>query len=473
MKLHTGASASGLLVCSILAAACSSTSGSTADDPVGEAASADGIGDVLVGARHFTKALPGTNGRSCATCHVPEDHFTLTPQHVKALYAKNPNDPLFNRIDADDPDAAVPTYNHLMAGLVRVNITLADNLDQIDADGNVITNADRTIAVWRGVPTNENVAFSAPYQYDGRFSTLEIQADHALLGHSQMNPPPSAQVLDQIADFELTLFSDIAAFQVGEAIQHGRTPHTNPELDPLTRHFPAGSDEAAGQALFQQTCAKCHGGPTTTVIGSAIDNNAFFPIQNADGTIIIGGVNSIGIPFPTTFRTDLKFPEHMGNYGLDTIALLRQLGGLPPGGLNPNPNFEGLTFPGYRIRFYTDATRTQKVVDMPPAPPGIGPTVIPAPYAIDPGRALITGNSYDWEGFKVLPLRGIAKTAPYFHDASAATLRDVLDIYSRILLPGAPTLNIPYAYAPEAGGVFPEAFSPQMKDQLIAFLQYL
>lgn len=30
-------------------------------------------------------------------------------------------------------------------GLVRVTLTLADNLDVIDADGNVITNADRTV----------------------------------------------------------------------------------------------------------------------------------------------------------------------------------------------------------------------------------------------------------------------------------------------------------------------------------------
>ncbi len=423
MKFRTGAPASGAMICAIVLAACSSAIGPTTDEPVGEATSAigssgcDGNGnsnggndnsggddgnlggtivDTIAGGIAFNHALPGTNGRSCATCHVPEDHFTLTPEHVKALYAKNPNDPLFNPIDADDPTAAVPTYNHLMAGLVRVAVPLADNLDEIDANGNVITNATRTIAVWRGVPTTENVAFSGPYQYDGRNATLQIQADGALLTHSQMNPPPSPQVLNQIADFELSTYSDLTAFQIGESVQQGKTPHPDPELDPLTRHFPAGSDEAAGQALFQQICARCHGSSTTQILVDQSVNTAFFPVQHADGTIDISGFNAIGIALPTTFRSDLKNPEHMGLYGISLLDGLRQLGKLPP--VFP----ANITFPEYRIRFYTDATRTQKQVDMPPAPPGIGVDLAPMPYSVDPGRALTTGNSYDWEGFKVL-----------------------------------------------------------------------
>ena len=45
----------------------------------------------------FETAFPGTNGRSCATCHVREDHTGLTPAHVAATLAANPADPLFNR----------------------------------------------------------------------------------------------------------------------------------------------------------------------------------------------------------------------------------------------------------------------------------------------------------------------------------------------------------------------------------------
>jgi cytochrome c peroxidase len=455
MNTRTSAMSLSVLACAAALAACSSAG---VDGPIGQTQAA--LDDGFFEGNHlFENALPGTNGRSCATCHVPEDHFTLTPAHVAKVYAEDPNDPLFNPIDADDPTAAVPTYQHLMAGMVRINITLADNLDVINTDGDVITNADRTVSVWRGVPTIENVTFTAPYQYDGRAATLPIQADDALHAHSQIAHKPSQQVLDQISDFERTVFSDLRAAEVGVTFDDGQAP---PYYDiPL----PPGSDAAAGEALFKQICVKCHGGPTTNVIPSSVVNDTFFPVQNADGTINVGGFLPTGVAIPTTFRTDLHFPQHMGTYGIAPIALLRQLGALP------NPS--GLTFPAYRIRFYTDATRTQQLVDMPPAPPGIGPSLIPEPYSIDPGRALITGNPSDWEGFKVLQLRGVSKTAPYFHDASAPDLQAVLDEYSQLILPAEPALNLSYAYPPETPGGLPESLSPTQKAQIIAFLQDL
>src|SRR5262245_52418497 len=105
------------------------------------------------GEHFFATAFPHTNGRACAPCHVEADDFALTPAHVAATPA---DDPLFARIDADDPNAATPTFDHLRAGLVRVTLALADNLDMIDGAGNVVTNASRTISVWRGVPSVEN-----------------------------------------------------------------------------------------------------------------------------------------------------------------------------------------------------------------------------------------------------------------------------------------------------------------------------
>src|SRR5262249_56791459 len=129
----------------------------------------------------------------------------LRPAHVAALFAQNPSDPLFNRIDADDPTAAVPTYDHLKAGLVRVVIKLADNLDVIDGAGNVITGPDRTIFVWRGVPTIENVATTAPYQLDGRAPTLQIQAYGALHAPSQIARDPPPAKLGDLAALQTTV----------------------------------------------------------------------------------------------------------------------------------------------------------------------------------------------------------------------------------------------------------------------------
>jgi cytochrome c peroxidase len=47
----------------------------------------------------------------------------------------------------------------------------------------------------------------------------------------------------------------------------------------------------------------------------------------------------------------------------------------------------------------------------------------------DPGRLLLTGQPADVERMDITQLRGISKTAPYFHNNSAATLEDVVDHY--------------------------------------------
>src|ERR1043165_5722441 len=40
------------------------------------------IQEANLGEQMFSSALPHTNGRSCATCHVAADGFSLTPAHV-------------------------------------------------------------------------------------------------------------------------------------------------------------------------------------------------------------------------------------------------------------------------------------------------------------------------------------------------------------------------------------------------------
>jgi hypothetical protein len=69
-------------------------------------------------------------------------------------------------------------------------------------------------------------------------------------------------------------------------------------------------------------------------------------------------------------------------------------------------------------------------------------------------------------------LRGIAQTAPYFHDNSRATLRDVVDEYSRFLLPFLTPLGLP-SLAPEQPGGRREALTPEQKNDLLAFLNRL
>jgi cytochrome c peroxidase len=48
--------------------------------------------------------------------------------------------------------------------------------------------------------------------------------------------------------------------------------------------------------------------------------------------------------------------------------------------------------------------------------------------AADLGRFIVTRDEADRHVFKVPTLRNVALTAPYFHDGSAATLEEAVDI---------------------------------------------
>jgi len=58
----------------------------------------------------------------------------------------------------------------------------------------------------------------------------------------------------------------------------------------------------------------------------------------------------------------------------------------------------------------------------------VGETLTVRP-STDPGQALLTGSIAQLNFFDITTLYGISKTAPYFHDNSAATLEEVLRHY--------------------------------------------
>ena len=428
----------------------------------------------------FETAFDDTNGRSCATCHVRDDHTALTPAHVTALLASNPSDPLFNPIDADDPLAAVPTYEHLKKGLVRVVLNLPDNMDLIDFAGNVVTPPDRTVAVWRGVPSVENTAISAPYQYDGRKETLPEQAQGAIIAHSE-GGPVSARDLDAIAEFQQDQFTSNRAKKVAKKLDQGvpaehiRRPEL--QMDDLT---PA---QERGLEVYNIACEGCHGGSKNlTVTNREVHDRAFVQLK-ADGNVLFDS----SVP-PAAVLLPQPNNEFL-NVGFANLTYLGQIYGDLFG-----PRFNAsVPMPQYRYRFYTDGTRTVQKVDLPPVPntvsgfpfdlranvdengaPIVGPNFLPQLFSTDPGRAATTGDPADFEAFDMPQLRGIANTAPYFHDNAAATLRDAVDLYSRFILPFfGPALNLPAVLPPENGGFFPESLSPEQKNDLLEFLAIL
>lgn len=439
--------------------------------------------EAWLGAKLFDRPLAHSNGRACSTCHVHTDHTTLTPGHVRELLQSDPSNALFARIDADDPNAQIPTFEHVKKGLVRVHIKLADNIDLIDASGNVTTPVDRQVAIWRGVPTVENTSYTAPYQADGRFATFEAQALGAFRDHSQAFGLIDPTRLGLIGDFEDTVFSSARARYVARALESGLTLDELPDPEGSLTLTP---QEQRGRTVYAQACNACHGSATTQRIIDRATHDLFYNTIKPDGNLVLTMID-LPVLGPTPVPTPTPQPSNeFMNAGYTFFSYLGQT--------QPGTGFfnADVALPHYRVRFYADAQRTQKIVDLPPVPqtlsgdpldprpaldehgvPIYGPNFAPQLFSTDPGRALITGAPIDFEAFDMPQLRGIAATAPYFHDNSHETLAQVIDSYSRFILPLTVTLSLPPVNPPEAPGAPPESLSPVQKSDLLAFLQKL
>ena len=428
------------------------------------------------GRQLFASAPPGSNGRSCASCHVLDEATTLRPESVSARLEADPDDPLFNRIDADDPSAETLSFTHLQKGLVRVVLPLPDNMDVIDLEGDVITPPERSIFVWRGVPSVANTALTAPYQLDGRQPTLEDQAQAAITSHAQ-GPEMPARALAQVASFQRETFSSPRAWLVSKLLELGLP------LDeiPIPEDFmPLSATEKRGREVYDRACQPCHGSASTDRIIDREAHDLLFAAVDEAGNVrfdmTTGAPVAVRLPRPD---------DEFINIGLGLATYFGQIG------IAPAFN-DDVEMPRYRFRFYTDGTRTTRLTDLPPLPvtasgdpldprpaldergaPVVGPNRVPQLFSTDPGRAAISGAPEDFEAFDVPQLRGIADTAPYFHDNSHNTLEDVIDTYSRFIIGALPSLELPRDKPPETPEGSPEALTPEQKLDLLAFLRRL
>jgi cytochrome c peroxidase len=351
----------------------------------------------------------GGNGRACSDCHMDSDSFQLSPANVEARFQKmgssGVDDPLFRPIDADDFVTNGPSasdYSNLRQnGLVRVRMLLPPNIRVVDpasclTDGapapcDTATTYRLSAAsftdLWRSVPSVLNVSVSGNdpkgsvwprgpnpqggYQLDGRVDTLAEQAHGALLNHAQVTTEPAVGMLDDIAAYESGLLAN-----------------AEPPLNEL---------ETAGKAIFDRACGECHGGP--------------------------------GMSTPITGPLEIvRFFDDLAICPRPIDAVLPARWNLPP-----CPPALARNEQTYEITF-ADGFKMRKT-------------------SSDPGRALLSGFvvsgapaadgsclhspcglpfSDDWQKFEIAPLHGISKTAPYFHNNSAATLEEVVIHYEEL-----------------------------------------
>jgi cytochrome c peroxidase len=218
-----------------------SASGFASEDPANSRKAAFEMGSDV-----FFHETFGGNGRTCSTCHDPRNEFTISPELVRGRYELDPDHPLFRAIDSDDGRGH--DYTTLLDhALFRVTIPLHPNVSLLDAPG------QRSITVWRGVPSIANVDLTGPYQVDGRAATLQDQARGAIAGHMQPTRKPTAKELDALAAFEDEFFYPLRLRALADP------------SDPLPvapgSTMPVSSPAAVrGKASFDLHCRRCHGG---------------------------------------------------------------------------------------------------------------------------------------------------------------------------------------------------------------------
>jgi cytochrome c peroxidase len=403
------------------------------------------------GAMAFVKrTLPGldTNGRACADCHMLTDHFQLSPASAEARFQQlqtarqtdpDADDPLFRPIDADDfrihGDEANDYRNLRENGLIRITFALPANIKLIDPATGSPSN-ETFVDVWRMVPTVNDVKLTGPdsqnpwfrspnatggYQLDARLETLQAQALGALTNHAQLHIAPPQRILEDLASFQNVLFSSPGVRALSDAISAGNPvlPDPDPPLDTL---------EQQGKVVFERACAQCHGG--------ASQSNAQAPV------IRFHDISS-------------QCPRPIDTRPVTVVEPARFAFAPCPARLERNARTYEITL--------ANGTRTRRV-------------------SSDPGRALLTGfvggpaPQDDWNKFDMPALRGISKTAPYFHNNSAATLEEVVDHYAeffkrvRVNVPGNP---IPAIITTDGIHVDRPLTSAEERAALLAYLRKL
>jgi hypothetical protein len=386
----------------------------------------------------------GGNGRACVDCHLATDHFQLSPESAQARFKSlqrarrwNPkaSDPLFLALDADDfrvNGAKANDFSNLTEnGLVRVTMPLPANMRLIDPATNAAS-GETFVDVWRMVPSVNDVRLTGAdsanppwprgpnlrggYQLDGRKADLQEQALGALEAHAQITHAPATRLLDDLAAFQNVLFSSPRARALSDALRAGVVPL--PDVDP-----PLSALAQQGKTVFERACGQCHGGPGQSTLQA--------PLQLRFHDI------SSQCPRP-----------------VDTAVPARY------------------TFAPCPPRLARNA-RTYEITQA-------NGTVVRRTSS-DPGRALLTGfvggpaPADDWNKLDVNGLRGIANTAPYFHNNSADTLEQVVEHYiaffKRAQVNAPPGVVPPFATTD--GVHFDRQPLPEETAALVAYLKML
>ena len=170
----------------------------------------------------------GTNGRTCNSCHVAGNAWTVTPASLQQRFDVSGGlDPVFNSFDGTNcPNADVSTVAARQAasslllykGLIRIAMPIPANAEfslKVKSDPTGCALVNNVVSVYRRPLPSTNVSFLSTVMWDGRenapgrsiHDNLISQARDATLGHAQASASPTNSQLQQIVAFQMALFT--------------------------------------------------------------------------------------------------------------------------------------------------------------------------------------------------------------------------------------------------------------------------
>lgn len=374
----------------------------------------------------------GGNGRTCATCHRPEEGWSIAPAGLqKRFKATAGKDPVFRPNDgSNSPLADVSSlvarrgaYSQLLEkGLIRIGLKVPE-----EAEFDLVAAADPygyvadpggnpELSLFRRPLPATNLKFISAVMWDGRESPadqsipagLAAQANTAATGHAQ-GVELTLEQRRRTVDFETALFTTQVAARGGRPVALG-APASPRRLSkqgfglglnaPFLDGLPNPAFDAKIFDLFDAwlSLPDRRGADLRAAIarGQQIFNTRAFPIR------AVAGLNGE--------------PEFGGAAEITGTC----------GTCHNTPNVGGASDPLFLNTGVSDESRrTQDLPLYTLRNKTTGETV----RSTDPGRALVTGRWRDIGKFKVPTLRALAVRAPFFHNGRAADAAGVVDFY--------------------------------------------
>ena len=396
----------------------------------------------------------GANGRSCESCHQAAEGWSITPRGVRERFeATGGKDPIFRLVDgAVSPKADVSTraarekaYGMLLKhGVIRIGIPIPANaefeLAHVDDPYGYASATE--LSLFRRPLAATNIRFLSTVMWDGRetfkdaagtdciagsttcFATQHFdlldQSNSAVVTHAQGATPLTTAQREAIVAFEMTLTTaQVRDDDAGELTRYGANGGPTYLLGQV--NYFGINDTLAGDY-------RTHASFTPTVMSLYTAWQSYIPdARRADAE---GRSREVAVARRAVARGEALFNSKpisiTGVKGLNDALGAPVIAGTCTTCHNaPNAGNHSVPLP-------LDLGLTDAIRRSPDQPLytlrniATGATV----QTTDPGRALVTGKWADIGKFKGPTLRALAARAPYFHNAFAKDLPEVVNFYN-------------------------------------------